>query len=179
MLVVDGERLQRFARGIPRAEWDIQQLAPACRRIVVPTGTPRGTRERAERIDSNRGRLRLLHRTAHGHRALERLDSAILQSAALIHASERQRFVRVTCLSGTIAQELQQARRQAGQRQQVESVVLEHGAKRTRIAGSEKLKVARGNLEPRYIADAVRPKDLLLEGKERARSLSRFGATSG
>src|SRR4029077_7307273 len=96
------------------------------------------------------------------------------QSAALIHASERERLVRVACLSGTIAQELQQTRRQAGQRQQGESVVLENCAKRTRIAGPEELKVARGNLEPRYIADAVRAKDLLLEGNERARSLSRI-----
>jgi hypothetical protein len=168
MLVVDGECLQRFARRIPWAEWDIQQLAPACRRVVVPPGTPRCTCEGAERVYSNRCRLRLLHQAGHRHRALECLDRAILQSAALIHASERQRLVRVACLSGTIAQELQQTRRQAGQRQQVESVVLENCAKRTCIAGSEKLKVARGNLEPRYIADAVRAKDLLFERNERA-----------
>ncbi len=62
MLMVDGERFQRFASGSPGAEWDVQQLAPACRCVVVPAGAPRGTRERTERIDSNRGRLRLLQR---------------------------------------------------------------------------------------------------------------------
>ena len=100
MLVVDGECLQCFAGGIPRAEWDIQQLAPACSCcIVAPTGPPRG-RQRAECIDSNRGRLRIRASNGSWSSCARMPRPRDLQPAAGIDPSERQRFARVAASPG-------------------------------------------------------------------------------
>ena len=69
---------------------------------------------------------------------------------------------------------MQQARRQSGERQQVETVVLEHGDERTR-SPSGKLKVAGRNLETRNVAARGAPSTAVRAPSASIRSLRRSG----
>ena len=95
----------------------------------------------------------------------------MLLMCAQIHVPECHRLSRVHNRVGPAPRHVQQARRQRGQRQQIEPVVLEHRFERRRIAAAEELEVPPGNLESRHVAVAPGTDDLTFERHQRAAGL--------
>ena len=90
--------------------------------------------------------------TAHSYASLR----ALVEARARVDAAERQRFARIARGGGAHLQQMQQPRRQARERQQIEPVVLENRGERPRVAGADELKIARGNFEAGHVACAPR-----------------------
>jgi hypothetical protein len=66
---------------------------------------------------------------------------------------------------------IQQSRREAGQRQQVEPVVFEHGTERPGIARANELEVPGRNLSSRHVTRPTRTEDRIFQGLERTGSM--------
>ena len=150
VLVVNRERFARLraqtSRGHPRTS---SSCAPACRRLVVLTraAPPSASARSASTADPSAARPFGTQAPRPGGRPPR---AAVLEARARVEVRRapalRARLLRAA--SGP-SDQMQQARRQAGERQQIEPVVLEHGGQRPRVAGAEELEVARRNLEAR------------------------------
>src|SRR5207248_3160304 len=94
VLVMNRERLGRFARDCRRTFVTVDEPLPAPSRAVVLARTAKHDREPAQRVDR---RVPIAGRGPHLQRPLERLTSASVATAARIDTAERDRFARVAC----------------------------------------------------------------------------------
>ena len=166
MLVMDGERLGRFADDSRRTAADFEQRPPARCRLVMSAGPPPGDREQPERIDAQRveGAAR---RAAAVQRVAEGVARAIVVAGARVDAAERDRFARIARGFRPGARQVEQPRRQRRQRQEIAAIVLENGGQRVGVARPHEMEIAAGHLEARDVACAADTQDLALQRDER------------
>src|SRR5262252_6955974 len=93
----------------------------------------------------------------------ERLHRPHVESASRIRTSDGIGFGRIARARRTVFQEMEQARRERGQRDEVEPVVVKHRLEWKRIAAAQEMKIAGRNLEARDVAEASRAEDVSLE----------------
>src|SRR5687767_93872 len=84
-----------------------------------------------------------------------------------IDASKRERFLRVQGRRRTSREQSEKAAREAGQREQIPPVVLQDGAERPRIAGTEKLEVPGRDLDSCHVGRAMCAEHLRFERPQR------------
>src|SRR5688572_3022739 len=99
-------------------------------------------RERVKRTDPDRapppGRPA---RLGHLERLGERLLRTPIEPGAAVDTAERERLLRVLRPGWPGGQQLEQLRGEAGKRQEIQTIVLQHRRQRPRIAGPEELEV--------------------------------------
>ena len=180
MLVMNGERFGGLPRDGPWATGDVQQPPPADRRVSVLPRPAQRYRQRAQAVDLE-SRHRAVRRRAicHVHGAAERIARTRIEPGARVQVAERERFARVASVVRAVPRQVQQPRGQRCQRQQIESVVLDHRDERTRIAGTDELEVARWDCEPRDVADAPCADNLPLQGDQRTDRVAGSGRPEG
>ena len=135
---MDGQGLPRLTNNARGAAGPREQLLPAGRGVFEPPGATMKKRQRTQGIDPGR---RAAGAFAHHDRALIRLARARVEPAACVDAAERQGLLRVGGGLRPLSDQMQETRRQAGEREQVEPVVLEDRRQRPGVAGADKLKV--------------------------------------
>ena len=169
MLVVDGERL-----GSPRARRAAGQPGTSSSRASTPRASSYARARRRERQRAATRSAAARMRAASPRPA--QLDSALVRLARRGRRARRayrrrpsasaSRASRAPARSAAAPDGSSRAV-SAGQRQQVEAVVLEHGGERPRVARAHELEVARRNLEAGHVAGPPRAEHLLLERDER------------
>jgi hypothetical protein len=128
VLVVYRERLAGLPGRRTRTIRHLEQLAPALGRCLELTAPARGKRERAERFGPDRASA------AEPQRPTIRIIGARVEAGARVETTERDRFACVSCGVRSVLDQMKQMRRKSGERQEVETVVFEHGHQRARIA---------------------------------------------
>src|SRR6476620_807302 len=119
---MDRERGGRFTFEQRRAAADREQLAPRRGRFLVAARTAQHEGERSERLDSDWivGGAR---RAAAFDRAAEGDSRALLARASRVDVAEPERLARIARRLGAAARQVQQARGERRQREQIEAVV--------------------------------------------------------
>src|SRR5207248_8758037 len=166
VLMMNRERLVRFAGDNLRAAADVEELAPAARRFVESTNAAPGDGQRPKGADFRRieGASRCRRQ---GYRALERFARLTIHSGACEYLSQRERFPRGARFGRTGAREMKQARCERREREQIEPIVLEDGNERLDVPGAHELEVARRDLESVDVRHSSRADDVLLERRQR------------
>ena len=104
------------------------------------------------------------------HSAIARREgvaAAILETGARVDASERQRLAGIARFGDADPRQVQQARGQRRERQEILAIVLEHGDERLRITRTYELKIPRRHLESGDVAGAAQAEQPRLERAER------------
>jgi hypothetical protein len=138
MFVMDSQGLSGLAYKARRTAWPREQLLPITRGILEAPAATMKERQRTHSIHPNQ---RLTGAFAHQDRAVIRGARAGVESAASVDAAERQGLL---CIDGrfrALPDQVQEASCQAGERQQVEPVVLEDRSQRSGVAGADELKI--------------------------------------
>ncbi len=166
MLVMDRERL----RGAP--------LERRGRRAAIDAGHParparppprRRTRRRdeqhrqpRERVPAHVAARRLTPRSSYAS------PRAVGVAGALVEPAERELLARLAARVGSLLRQPQRVRHHRRQRQQIVTVVIEHARDHRRVAGAQEVKVARGNLEARHVAEPMEAEHGALERRQAA-----------
>ena len=157
VLVMDGERLGRFAHDRRRTAAHLEQLPPA-RRPPLRTAARGATRAPApQRLDPAPGRRRRAASGSGRSRALKRVARALVEPGARVDAAERERFARVAR-----APPARSAPGAAAARSAPPATADRGGCARAPPRAdaasprADELEVARRNLEARHVAGAPR-----------------------
>ena len=162
MLVMNRERVARFARDVARAAANVEDPVASIRRLRRTAGRA------ATAIASTRSDSTWIAGIRRGQ-----VDGSLVRVARaatpgrLAHRASRAPAPRADRAHRPVpARQLRRTGRQRGQRQQVEAIVLEHRRQRTRVAGPDELKVALRNLEAGHVAVTAMPEQLPFERAE-------------
>ena len=155
----------------------LDERAPAARGLVESPRTPIGDGQRAQRIGRDERRAAAARGRRQRDGALVRADRALLGAGPRVDMAERQGLARVLGVVGPAAHGLEQPRREAGERDEIEAVVFEDAGERLRVARSDELEVAVGNLEPRARRPCARRRGSAVRARRASsRPLSRIAA---
>ena len=118
MLLMDRERLGRLGCDGGRASADLEELAPAARRVLEVPSLPPGERQRTKTVDLDRVE-RGPWRAAHRDRVRVRLARATIEPRARKQAAERQRLTGIASGARPTLSQIQQTGGQRGEGQQI------------------------------------------------------------
>jgi hypothetical protein len=138
MLVMDGERLRRFACDVQRASPRIQQLLPVGCRFCVPAAAALAACQRAQ---GRNPQLLLFGFASHLDGTAEGFAGATRKAGSRVETTQRQRFATVLRLGGSPFDQAQQPDGQTGEGQQIAPVVFQDGGKRSGISRADELEV--------------------------------------
>src|SRR6188768_607656 len=153
-----GERLSSFSYEARRAVIEIQEPLPCARCRFVATQTSQQHSVRIQRVRT--------HTRPHIGSSREAGQRIRRHSGSLVQPSYPERLACRCRASDAFVEQLRSACREQRERQEVEAVVLEHGAQRTGIPGVHVSEVPRGDLESRNVTLALVPEKRGLQAAE-------------
>ena len=163
MLVMNGQRLDGFARQHRRARTEVQNLPPGYGGLIVATGAAEEDRGRPQRLANRFGVLGQHHRGVVAGGRGSRL------ACEIEHSPEPESFAARAGRRWAFCQQMRESCGHERQRQDIETVVLEDAGERTGIAGPHEVEVAARNLEAGHVPLAHVAEQRTLERRETTR----------
>jgi len=168
MFVVNGERLIGLPGKMRRTRRGGEQLLPEGRGIIPSTRTATQQRQSSGGVASHQ-------RGPGGECELVGLLRPQREPAPRIQSSQRQRLASIASGCGTTSHQIEEPRRQPGQRQQIEPVVPEDLSQRSSVTRVNEFEIPGRNVRAWNITGASGPQHLGLQDRQRT---ARPGAVS-